>query len=187
MEYVFIVLFSILAVLLSYIVFLFIRFVFNSFHKNFVPFVPSPAAVMPHIISALNLNEKSILYDLGAGDGRIVCACHNAYPNATCIGIEKELWPYVLGRTRYRKNISEKFKFIRGNLFDYSYTDATHITTYLLPEVMDELLPKLERELAPGTKLISIDFPFTKKMYKDIISTSRSLHLTGRKIYIYEF
>jgi len=157
------------------------------FHKDFVPFVRTPTDVIPHILNALKLDEQSVLYDLGCGDGKIVSACHTACPTATCIGIEKQMSPYFLGCIRHRKKFSEKFKLIRDDIFHHTYTDTTHITTYLFPFLMDELLPKLQKELRPGTKVISIDFPFSKKQYTDIIHTSRSLYLTGRKIYVYEF
>jgi hypothetical protein len=52
---------------------------------------------------------------------------------------------------------------------------------------MDALLPKLERELQAGTKLISIDFPFTHKKPDQIIELSNVPHTRGKRLYVYEF
>lgn len=187
MEYTLLMLYIIVTILLLCITFLLIKSFTRMLRKDFVPFVPIPTDALVHLIQALQLNEKSTLYDLGCGDGKIIAACYDICPNATYIGIEKELWPYYLGRLRHRKKLSEKFNIIRGDLFNHTYADATHITLYLFPFLMDVLLPKLEKELCLGTKVFSIDFPFSKKQYTDIIHINDAHKITHHKIYVYKF
>lgn len=187
MEYILLVLYIIITILLIYIALLLIKSFVQMFQKNFVPFVRTPTDVIPHILNALKLDEQSVLYDLGCGDGKIIATCHRIHPDTTYIGIEKKLWPYYLGRLRHRKKISKKFNIIRGDLFNHTYADATHITLYLFPFLMDELLPKLQKELRPGTKVISIDFPFSKMKYTNVIRTGHSLGSINHTLYVYEF
>ncbi len=177
----------VITVCLIYTVYSLVRSLVQLFSKRFVPYVPTAYDVFPYLKQVLDLDEKSVFYDLGCGDGRIVRACHDICPTAACIGIEKQLGPYMLARLRNRGRLCKTFKIIRGDFFDYAYSDATHIVLYLFPEIMDLLLPKFQKELKPGTKVISIDFTFSGKKYSDVIRTSRSLYLTGQKIYVYEF
>jgi hypothetical protein len=42
-----------------------------------------------------------------------------------------------------------------GNLYHLDLSTATVVATFLWPEAMARLRPKLERELAPGTRVVS--------------------------------
>jgi hypothetical protein len=75
---------------------------------------------------------------------------------------------------------------LRGDFMKQNLSAADRVFTYLYPGLMDELLPKLEKELHPGTRLVSCDFPFSKKKAKEVIDLERP-KLTGQKLYIYEF
>jgi trans-aconitate methyltransferase len=175
------ILYAIVILFLLYALFALVRGIMLLFRKDFVPFVPIPSHVLAELIPLLKLDKKSVLYDLGCGDGKIICAAHHTYPSATCIGIEKQWGPYLWGKIKHSKQISGTCETIRGDLFGHAYKDATHITAYLFPEFMNRLLPKLEQEVRAGTKLFSIDFPFAHKEPTHVIPVHR------HNIYIYEF
>ena len=52
---------------------------------------------------------------------------------------------------------------------------------------MDDLLTKLDRELAPETLLISLSFRFTQKQPKATFDLSRGKYSLARELYLYEF
>ena len=175
-----------------------------------VPFVPVPKMVLPEIIEALKLTDRSILYDLGCGDARVLVEAARASKYSKLsklsklsedsedskygenskyrfIGIEKVALPLFLAKFRiWRSGNSSNILLKNKNLFKEDLSQATHIFTYLLPKAMDDLLPKLERELKPGTRLISCDFKFSNKEPTEIIDLKRNKKL-GSFLYIYEF
>jgi len=61
------------------------------------------------------------------------------------------------------------------------------IFTYLNPNIMDDLLTKFDKELKPGTRLVSLSFKFTGKQPINEIDLKRSKYKLGRKIYVYQF
>jgi len=54
--------------------------------------------------------------------------------------------------------VTDRVKFIEGDLFTADISAATVVTLFLSPEVNRRLLPKLRRELRPGTRIVSHQF-----------------------------
>jgi hypothetical protein len=48
---------------------------------------------------------------------------------------------------------------VEGDLFTADISEATVVTLYLSPGVNSRLEPKLKRELRPGTRVVSHQFP----------------------------
>jgi hypothetical protein len=166
-----------------------------------VPFVPVPNLTLEAIVKALNLKSTSVLYDLGSGDGKVLFACaemqtfsevgpcHTRY-----IGIEYHFLPHILAKMKLKRftntypDRAAQMTLIHGSMFNYSVHAATHIFTYLLPSMMDQLLPKLEKELQKGTRLVSCDFQFSEKKPIEIIDLLyRTKRDRGKKLFVYEF
>lgn len=150
------------------------------------PFVPIPEAVLPNIVETLKLNNSAVLIDLGSGDGRVLFAASKCFPNLRCVGIDKAL--FAIWSARFvRRGKFPNVSFVRKNFFKYPLNEATHVFTYLFPKLMNELLPKLEQELKPGTRLVSCDFQFSNKQPIQTIELNRPEHALGRTLYVYEF
>ncbi len=186
----------ILYILVIFLIFLFIisftiLFLWSILGFNSqVPFVPVPNAVLKNIYEALEVNDESTLYDLGCGEGRVLIYTAKRKPKAKYIGIENNPLPFFMARASawwYRKFYKGEVKIIKADFFNHNLSDATHIFTYLYPSAMDDLLPKLDRELKPGAKLVSASFKFTAKQPTKEINLARSPMSLARKIYIYEF
>jgi len=153
-----------------------------------VPFVPIRKAILKDVAEALKLEEGSKLYDLGCGDARVLIACYQSQPAAQYVGIEKDLIPWTWARLRLiRLKKPHGIKVLRKNFFKQDISDATHVFTYLLPEMMDRLLPKFRQELKPGTKLVACDFPFKEKEPVEVITFDWPEKKLGRRLLIYEF
>ncbi len=151
------------------------------------PFVPIPQKVIPHIIDAIGIHEKSIVYDLGCGDARVLMACYEKYPTASYKGIDIALIPRMLAWFHLKRIQKPHTISVRkGDFFKEDISDATHIFVYLFPNVMNDLLPKFQRECVKGTRIVSCDFQFQDKEPIEIIDLHRPRHALGRKIYVYE-
>ncbi len=155
-----------------------------------VPFIPVPHSVLPDIYKALGLSEGSVLYDLGCGDGRVLFFSAQKNKQGTYIGIENGAFPLLVARFQSwynRMRGKGTAHILDQDFFKRDLSDATHVFTYLYPNVMDDLLPKLDRELAPGTRLVSMTFKFTHKKPVAEIQLDRSSYKLARTLSIYEF
>jgi Ribosomal protein L11 methylase len=149
-----------------------------------VPFVPTPENVVRRMLKLANLKETDTLVDLGAGDGRILFIGALEFNANKCIGVEI--------RADFVKNIEEKIKkynlekkvqIVHGNLFDFPLKEADVITLYLLTSVNEKLRSKLERELKPGSRVVSHDFEipgWVPTKVEEVYDSGRT-----HKIYLY--
>ncbi len=167
---------------IGYLVFLLVFLWFSLTIK--VPFISIPKEILPAIEKALALNEKSVVYDLGCGDGRVLAFLSRKNPNAAYIGIEKNLFAYFLAK---RKIKSRNPKIILGDFFAHDLSQASHIFLYLYPLLLNQLLPKFQKELKPGTIVVSCDYQFQNKPADQIINLNRPAHSLGRTLYLYKF
>ncbi|MFH1078517.1 MAG: class I SAM-dependent methyltransferase [Patescibacteria group bacterium] len=152
------------------------------------PFVPIPPDVLPHIVAALELTDGSNMYDLGSGDGRVLFSCWANRSGASYVGIDIALAPTWFARwRRYRLGNPDAIRILRRDILTTDLSNATHVFTYLFPGLMEKLLPKLQRELKLGTRLVSCDFPFTHKEPVKVIDLQRPERSRGRKLYVYQF
>ena len=151
------------------------------------PFIPISQDVLADIVAALELKDGSIMYDLGSGDGRVVLAAALANPNIKAIGVERSFLPYVVSHAERKYRGAKNADFVRADFFDVPVGDATHVFLYLFPGLMNSLLPKFQKELKPGSRVVSCDFKFADKQPVKVIDLHRKRYNLGRKIYIYEF
>jgi len=152
------------------------------------PFVPLPAAILATLVNMIKLQPGDVLYDLGSGDGRILLSLAKNHPQTKFVGIEKGPIPFLISKANWLfKGRPANVKFVRGDFFRQDLKPASHIFTYLFPEVMVKLLPKMEQELCPGTQLFSCDFQFTKKEPLEVTNLGRHPHQLGQNIYRYQF
>jgi len=122
------------------------------------PFVQTPVEVAKKIVQLAGLKPGQVLFDLGAGDGRLVII---AAQEADVYAIGVELRGDLVERARSeikRLNLGDRARIIHGDLFNVSLKDADVITLYLTTSGNERLRPKLEAELKEGARVISHDF-----------------------------
>lgn len=155
-----------------------------------VPFVPIPNSIMKEVNKALDIKDGSVVYDLGCGDARVLIQNSMMSPNARYIGLENSLFPFIVAYAEswfYKLKTKRKIELYKKDFFKHDVSDATHVFVYLFPEVMDKLLPKFEKELKSGTRLVSVTFKFTNKEPVREIDLLRNKYQLARKMYVYEF
>lgn len=152
------------------------------------PFVPVPSAALSEIAKALEISENSAVYDLGCGDGKVLVACSKVQPKAEYSGYEISFAIFLLARMRsFRNRKLNKIKIFRKNFFREDLSGATHIFTYLMPKQMKLLEEKFEKELAPGTRVVSCTFPLQNKRPSEIIELNLPKYSIASKLYVYGY
>lgn len=152
------------------------------------PFVGLPGAILPKLVEIIKFKPGDVFYDLGSGDGRIVLALAKYNPQTQFVGIEKGPIPFIMSKINWwLKGKPENVKLVCGDFFQQDLKSATQIFTYLFPEVMDQLLPKMKVELMSGAQVFSCDFKFSQKDFETEIDLGRKPIQLGKKVYIYCF
>lgn len=106
------------------------------------------------ILFALKPGEKFI--ELGCGNGR-VCRYIASESGAQIDGMELSLiqWFVATLQSLGKKNV----RILFGNIFRRDLSAYSSVYLFLLPETYEKIRPKLEKELAPGTKVVSYVWP----------------------------
>lgn len=121
-----------------------------------VIWVPTPDALVAKMLEIAKVTPNDYLIDLGSGDGRTVIAAARMKARAT--GVEYNPDMVELSKKRAAEaGVSERASFVKADLFEYDFSDATVITMFLLPEINLRLRPKL-LELKPGTRIVTNTF-----------------------------
>lgn len=123
------------------------------------------------ICKLAEISEKDIVYDLGCGDGTLIIAAAKEY-GAKSVGIEIDPLRYIIVKIRIIfNNLSKKVNVRRKNFFHEDLSSATVIVVYLVPKALGLLLPKFQKELKKGTRIVSyryeINLPIVKKDQKN--------------------
>jgi len=142
-----------------------------------VIYVPTPEAVVEAMLQVANVGKDDIVYDLGCGDGRIPVTAAKKY-GARGIGIDIDPQRIAEANENVKKNnVGDRVKIVQGDLFQQDLSEATVVTLYLLPSLNVKLLPKLRRELKPGTRIVSNSFDMGEWQ------PERTIEVDGRTIY----
>lgn len=148
-----------------------------------VPFVSTPEPVVRRMLKLADVKPGEIVYDLGAGDGRVLIIAALEF-GARAVGVEiRPQLIYEIEKKIKMYNLGNKVKIIHGNFFDVDISEADIVTLYLLTSVNEKLKPKLRRELKEGARIVSHDFeiPGWKPLRVEILPDIWTTH----KIYLY--
>ena len=122
-----------------------------------VVYVPTPPKVVDAMLKAAGVGPDDVLYDLGSGDGRIPVTAAKRWGTR---GVGIDIDPQRIreaNRNAQQAGVTDKVRFIEGDLFEADLSEATVITLYLLPNLNLRLRPTL-LELEPGTRIVSHAF-----------------------------
>jgi ribosomal protein L11 methylase PrmA len=144
-----------------------------------VIFVPTPEAVVEAMLQVANVTKNDVVYDLGCGDGRIpVTAARKYGARGVCFDIDPQRIKEA-NENVAKNNVGNLVKVVEGDLFEQDLSGASVITLYLLPSLNVKLMPKLMKELKPGTRIVSHAFDMGDW------KPEKELDVDGRKVYFW--
>jgi SAM-dependent methyltransferase len=121
-----------------------------------VVWVPTPQALVDKMLDMAKVTAKDYVIDLGSGDGRTVITA--AKRGARAMGIEYNPSMVALAkRNAEKEGVAGRASFMKADLFESDFSEATVITMFLLPEINLKLRPKI-LGLKPGTRVVSNTF-----------------------------
>jgi precorrin-6B methylase 2 len=122
-----------------------------------VVWVPTSQALVDKMLDLAKVGPSDTVYDLGSGDGRTVITA--AKRGARAYGIEYN--PDMVELSK--KNAAaagvkeDRATFMKADLFETDFSNATVITMFLLPDINLRLRPKI-LDMKPGTRIVSNTF-----------------------------
>src|SRR3970040_2302458 len=121
-----------------------------------VVWVPTPQSLVDKMLDLGKVTAADYVIDLGSGDGRTVITA--AKRGARALGIEYNPDMVELSkRNATAAGVDGKATFVKADIFESDFSEATVITMFLLPQLNLQLRPKL-LDLKPGTRLVSNSF-----------------------------
>jgi precorrin-6B methylase 2 len=124
-------------------------------------YVPTPQVVVDKMLDLVKVTKDDIVYDLGCGDGRIVCTAAKKY-GAKGVGVDID--PARIkdcADTMAKFGVTaEQVEIRQGDALKVKDLErASVIVFYMLPEFMEKLEPQVLKRLKPGTRLVAHDYP----------------------------
>jgi ribosomal protein L11 methylase PrmA len=133
--------------------------------------------VVEAMLQVANVTKNDTVYDLGCGDGRIpVTAARKYGARGVCIDIDPQRIKEA-NENVTKNNVGERVRVMNADLFETDLSEATVVTLYLLPSLNVKLMPKLMKELKPGTRIVSHAFDMGDW------KPEKELDVNGRKVY----
>jgi SAM-dependent methyltransferase len=121
-----------------------------------VQWVPTPPALVEKMLDLAGVTPRDRFVDLGSGDGVLVIAA--AKRGAKARGIEYDRGLVEFSKRRAAEaGVSDRTRFVRGDIFKTDFSDATVVTTFLLPSMNLRLRPTF-MAMKPGTRIVANTF-----------------------------
>lgn len=145
-----------------------------------VIYVPTPPEVVAAMLKMAAVTKNDVVYDLGCGDGRIPVTAAKEY-GARGVGIDIDPQRIKEANENAKQaGVTDKVKFMEADLFTTDISEASVVTLYLLPSLNLKLMPKLMKELKPGTRIVSHSFDMGTEWKPE-----KTEEIEGRTIYFW--
>jgi len=143
-----------------------------------VIWVPTPDEVVDRMLRMAQVGPNDVVYDLGAGDGKIAIAAAKKF-GARSTGIEynPDMAKHAQGNVE-KAGVTGRARILNGDIFVINFSEATVVTMYLLPNLNMKLRPTL-LAMKPGTRVVSHSFTMEDWEADEISS------MDGRRAYFW--
>jgi precorrin-6B methylase 2 len=150
---------------------------------SLAPFDPTPQEIVERMLALAGVKKGDVVYDLGAGDGRILIAAAKKY-GARAVGFETDPGLVKLARENARNAGVEKLVEIREqNFLSADLSRASVVTLYLSYDGNLAVRDQLLTQLRPGTRVVSYTFDMgdwpakIAEAYRDKAGNAHALYL----------
>ncbi|MFQ5804728.1 MAG: SAM-dependent methyltransferase [Candidatus Methylomirabilales bacterium] len=133
------------------------------------------------ILALVPMRPGQRFYDLGCGDGRMLITAKQRY-GVHAVGYEVNLFAYLYARLNvwwHRAGAEVRFR----NFMCADLSDADVIYCYQASGAIQQLRDKFQRELRPGTIVISNTYTIERWLTPAVVTLGDGIHT--RNIYLY--
>jgi precorrin-6B methylase 2 len=125
-----------------------------------LPSIPTKPDRIRQALKLANLQPNETLYDLGAGDGRVLLIAAGEF-GAKAVGIEVgPIQCAVIWLRAIASGFSDKIEIRWGNYLNTDLSAADVVFLYATSQEVLKLAPLLEKQLKPGARVVSISADF---------------------------
>lgn len=121
-----------------------------------VIWVPTPDEVVNRMLRMAQVTANDLVFDLGAGNGKIAIAAAKLGAKAVGVEYNPDLAKHAQGNV-VAAGVTDKARIVQGDIFATDFSQATVITMYLLPALNLKLRPTI-LAMRPGTRVVSHSF-----------------------------
>jgi SAM-dependent methyltransferase len=133
------------------------------------PFVPTNTKDLSSLLERLVLTSGMRFYELGCGDGRVICYVASRH-KLTGRGVDISPFWVLCARLRAQiMGLSGRVVFDIGNITNMDLTQADVIYLYMMPRFLDKYATKLLKGCKPGAIVISYIFDIPLLVDKELI------------------
>ena len=151
-----------------------------------VPFLPS-GKLFKKAIEYLEIKDGDKVLDMGSGDGRVLLYASAKYPDASFVGIEKNvlllIYSKMLATFLGRRNL--KFECCDFNKYDIGSFDGIYM--YLLPQYINKVMGRNISRMKSGCRVVSFKFPIGNTHVLSNKIEKYSVEYMGEKENIYRY
>jgi hypothetical protein len=130
-----------------------------NFYSFFIgaPYFKTPKKAVQEALRAAGAKPGQTLYDLGAGDGKIIWLAEKEF-GLKAVGFELSPIVYPIARINLFFHGIKKSRLYCRNFYKQNLAGADIVFCFLSSRSMAKLKPKFEQELTPGSHVISYAF-----------------------------
>lgn len=136
--------------------------------KGQAPYVPTRKDRLKKALEMMKIKKGENFVDLGSGDGAVIIYGAKKY-DAHFVGYEINTMLYLITRVKMfftafcRKGSVE---LVRGSYMVPSLSRFDHVYMFSLRAQIRKVLPKLEKELKKGAKVMCVMFPMKSEYFR---------------------
>jgi hypothetical protein len=152
-----------------------------------VIYVPTPHQVVKRMLEIANVGPGDIHYDLGSGDGRIAIASVKDFNAKKSVGIDLDPQRIKESLENLTKaGVGNRVTFLRKNIFETDFSEATVVSLYLLNTLNMKLRPTI-LDMKPGTRIVTQSFTMSdwKADHHEVVPHNEGGFANSRNVYLY--
>jgi SAM-dependent methyltransferase len=122
------------------------------------PFITTPPEVVARMLELARTGREDFVVDLGSGDGRIVIHAAKAH-GARGLGVDLD--PALVARAQEnaaKAGVGDRARFAVEDALRADVSEASVVTIYLLPWLLERLETRLLYGLRPGARIVTHAF-----------------------------
>ena len=152
--------------------------------ENLAPYIPTPQGIVEKMLEAGHVKAGELVYDLGSGDGRVVITAAQKF-GARAVGVELRADLCRIAADRIKAlGLDDRVRMLQGSALRVDLSPADVVTMFLLTSSNERMKPKLEKDLKPGARVVSNQFPIKGWKPADVVKAKAGT--MEHTIYVYE-